>query len=1087
MKPTSLKLISHAFSVLVVFTLLSTPVMISPVLAAPGDLTRISVDATGAQANGGSRHNEMSGDGRFVVFESDATNLAGGTGGLFLKDRQTGAVIRVGVDGVNASISNDGRFISFNSDAANEVIGDTNGVSDIFVFDRQGGVVTRVSLDSSGAQSNGNSDKGTAISGDGRYVVFSSEATNLVSGDTNNVRDIFVYDRQTGQPRRVSVASNGAEANGNSDGVDISADGRYVTFHSAATNLVTGDTNGKADVFVYDLQTGNITRVSVNTSGAEATGGGFDPAISGDGRYVVFMSTSGNLDPRADEYGGKDLVYLHDRQSGQTILLSVASDGSILTVGLFDQPTISNNGRYVAFSFYDKGNNNGILHIWVRDLQTGESRQVAGGNASAGTASLSADGKFVAFASGASLGSGDTNGVSDIFVYELAFGPERNPTVAATAPDCGFSRPLCTYPTNASVSFMVLFSEPVSGVTVDDFTLDMLEGITGASITGVSGSGVQYIITINTGTGDGRLRLNVVDNDSIVDTALNPLGGVGVGNGNFSKFAGFLYIVDKNSPTVINIARSDPNPTIATEVRFTVSFSEFVYPVNAGDFVLSTTGDISGATITAIDPREDQFKAAATFTVTVNTGTGDGTLRLDLIDDDSILDNLYNPLGSTGAGNGSFTTGESYTINRNTPLVTGSLRAGANPTEAASVNFTVNFSQAVTGVDPADFALTSTGDVSGALVTNVSGSANTYTVTVSTGSGNGNLRLDVVDNDSILNVSNFPLGGTGTGNGNFTSGESYTIQRSNPIVNSITRIDPTPSSAQSVNFRITFSEAVTAVDISDFIVNTNGISGASVIAVNGAGNSYVVTVGTGTGNGGLRLDLVDNDSILDSANNPLGGVGAGNGNLAGETYTINKATVTYSSITFRSNGSNDGWVLESNENSNVGGSINSNEPTFKLGDSAKDQQYKAILHFPTEGLPDNAVVTSAILTIKRKNMTGTNPFTTHQNITIDIATGNFGFDSYLGSYALQALDFQAPSTLNGVGIIQNNPVGDVYWALLSGDGNRFINLKGVTQLRLAFQLDDNDDLGDDFLGFFSGDTPQLLDRPHLQIEYYTTR
>lgn len=198
-------------------------------------------------------------------------------------------------------------------------------------------------------------------------------------------------------------------------------------------------------------------------------------------------------------------------------------------------------------------------------------------------------------------------------------------------------------------------------------------------------------------------------------------------------------------------------------------------------------------------------------------------------------------------------------------------------------------------------------------------------------------------------------------------------------------------------------------------------------------------------------------------------------------------TIAYSTATFRSNGSNDGWVLESNENSNVGGGVNANEPTFKLGDNAKDQQYKAILHFPTEGLPDNAVITSAILTIKRKNMTGTNPFSTHQNITIDIATGNFGFDSYLGSYALQPLDFQAPSTLNNVGTIQNNPVGDVYWTLLSGDGNRFINLKGVTQFRLAFQLDDNDDLGDDFIGFFSGDTPQLLDRPHLQIEYYVTR
>jgi Tol biopolymer transport system component len=1089
MKLMLLKKLSRGFSTWMIFALLLSPGMSSSVLAAPGDLTRVSVDSSGLQANGSSRHDEISGDGRFVVFESDATNLAGGTGGLFLKDRQTGGVTRVGVAGSNPSISNDGRFIAFDSGTTTEVVGDTNGASDVFMFDRQSGTVSRISVDSSGGQSNANST-GTAISGDGRYVAFMSEATNLVGGDTNNAGDVFVHDNQTGQTRRVSVASNGSEANASAGAMDISADGRFVAFSSAATNLVTGDTNGKADIFVYDLQTGNTTRVSVNTSGAQADGGGFDPTISGDGRYVVFMSDSGNLDPRADEYRGKDLVYVHDRQIGQTTLASVASDGSILTVGLFDQPTISNNGRYVAFSFYDKGNNNGILHIWARDLQTGESKSVEGGDASSGSSSLSSDGKFVAFSSSASnLISGDTNGASDIFVREVAYGTERNPTVAAVAPECGFSTPVCTYPTQTNVSFSVLFSEPVTGVTADDFTLDMLEGITGASITGVGGFGVQYIVTVNTGTGDGRLRLNVVDNDNIVDTALNPLGGVGAGNGNFSKFAGFLYVIDKNSPAVTNIVRADPNPTIAAELHFTVSFSELVYPVSISDFVLSTTGDISGATITAINPREDQFDPAAIYTVTVNTGSGDGTLRLDLIDDDSIQDNnLGNPLGGTGIGNGSFTTGEAYTINKSAPLVTSSLRVGANPTEASSVNFTVSFSEAVTGVDPSDFFLTTTGGISGVLVTNVSGSGNTYTVTVNTGSGSGGIRLDVVDDDSILNASNFPLGGAGVGNGNFTSGEAYAIERNMPTVNSIARMDVNPSSAQSVNFRVTFSEPISGVGIDDFVFTQTGISGASLIAVNGSGNTYVVTVGTGSGNGTLRLDLIDNDSILDSSNNPLGGAGAGNGNFTtGGTYTINKATVIYSTETLRSGGANDGWVLESNENSNVGGSVNATAQTFRLGDTFQDTQYRAILHFPTEALPDNAVVTSVILIIKRQGVAGTNPFTTHQNIQIDITKGYFGFDSYLGSQALQASDFQAPSTLNAVGMIQNNPVEDVYWSLLNGDANRFINLKGVTQLRLSFQLDDNDDLGADYISFFSGDADQLSDRPRLQIEYYVTR
>jgi Tol biopolymer transport system component len=136
-----------------------------------------------------------------------------------------------------------------------------------------------------------------------------------------------------------------------------------LTFASGATNLVTGDTNGKGDVLVRDLQAGTTTRISVNSKGEQADGGGRSPDISGDGRYVVFLSASGNLDPRADESGNKELVYVHDRQGGQTTLASVYSEGGLLTVGLFEEPTISRDGRYVAFSFYDKGENMGIMDM----------------------------------------------------------------------------------------------------------------------------------------------------------------------------------------------------------------------------------------------------------------------------------------------------------------------------------------------------------------------------------------------------------------------------------------------------------------------------------------------------------------------------------------------------------------------------------------------------------------------------------------------------------------------------------------------------------------------------------------------------
>ena len=158
------------------------------------------------------------------------------------------------------------------------------------------GDTTRVSVDSSGAEANGRSTQ-SAISDDGRFVAFESGASNLVSGDTNNVDDIFVHDRQTGTTTRVSIDSSGVEANGYSASPVISNDGCVVAFYSEATNLVDGDTNGMGDVFVHECQTGLTTRISVDSSGNEANGTAneYNVDISGDGRFVVFSSDASNL------------------------------------------------------------------------------------------------------------------------------------------------------------------------------------------------------------------------------------------------------------------------------------------------------------------------------------------------------------------------------------------------------------------------------------------------------------------------------------------------------------------------------------------------------------------------------------------------------------------------------------------------------------------------------------------------------------------------------------------------------------------------------------------------------------------------
>ena len=221
--------------------------------AAPGDTTLVSVRQPGlVTAMGASSTARVSASGRYVAFRSAALDLVpGGTGGRihgYVTDLVAGTVERVSVasnetaansDTDNLAMSGDGRFVAFASIASNLVPNDTNAVGDVFVRDRQSGLTQRVSVSSTGAQA-GRASFAPCISGDGRYVAFGSRAANLVAGDTNNVDDVFLRDRQTGQTFRISVSNNGAQGNGSSFGCAFSADGRFVAFASHATNLVRG-------------------------------------------------------------------------------------------------------------------------------------------------------------------------------------------------------------------------------------------------------------------------------------------------------------------------------------------------------------------------------------------------------------------------------------------------------------------------------------------------------------------------------------------------------------------------------------------------------------------------------------------------------------------------------------------------------------------------------------------------------------------------------------------------------------------------------------------------------------------------------
>ena len=421
---------------------------------------RVSVASDGGQGNDRSVVPAISADGRFVAFISLGDNLVpgdtNGTFDIFVHDRDTGTTERVNVasDGTQGNdhsfspaISADGRFVAFRSCASNLVLGDTNGVcfpegfagQDIFVHDRVTGTTERVSVASDGTEANDFSSS-PAISADGRFVAFPSRASNLFSGDSNGEWDIFVHDRDTGITEHVSVASDGTPGNDWSFSPAISADGRFVAFSSQADNLVPGDSNGQFDTFVHDRVTGTTERVSVASDGMQGNADSGSSTISADGRFVAFLSTAGNL--VLGDTNGRDDIFVHDRDTGITERVSVASDGTQENANSRFSPAISADGRFVAFDSFATnlvpGDTNGREDIFVHDRVTGTTERVnvhsdgtqANQNGSQ-EPDISADGRFVAFYSAAkNLVDGDTNDAPDIFVHDRGAPPQLSLTGA---------------------------------------------------------------------------------------------------------------------------------------------------------------------------------------------------------------------------------------------------------------------------------------------------------------------------------------------------------------------------------------------------------------------------------------------------------------------------------------------------------------------------------------------------------------------------------------------------------------------------------------------------------------------------------
>jgi Tol biopolymer transport system component len=290
-----------------------------------GTVEIVSLATGGTQAQGQSEYPSISEDGRFVAFLSSASNLSAGDVNndfdVFVRDRQLGVttLVSAGMTGVAANlgsnlpcISGNGRYVAFESLATNLVPGDTNGCYDVFIRDLSMATTARASVSTGGGE--GDEESAFAsISSDGRYVTFASLATSLVRGDTNNVHDIFIHDSMLGTTDRVSVGRGGVESDSRSFYGKVSTDGRFVAFNSTATNLVLGLPTGYENVYVRDLDLRMTTVMSRGLNGLEGNGSSSKPSITSGGRYVVFESTASNL-VSGDSNGWPD-IFIHDRDA----------------------------------------------------------------------------------------------------------------------------------------------------------------------------------------------------------------------------------------------------------------------------------------------------------------------------------------------------------------------------------------------------------------------------------------------------------------------------------------------------------------------------------------------------------------------------------------------------------------------------------------------------------------------------------------------------------------------------------------------------------------------------------------------------
>ena len=691
-----------------------------------GEIVLVNADSGGIQGDSSADRPAMSGDGNFVSFYSEATNLApndrNGQSDVFRKNLTTGAVAIVSSRNANVpsfsaaalssslaapSVSDNGRYVVFYSRADNLIPGTTIAYDKVFLRDLQTDTTVLVSTSASGVSATTDA-RSAIISGNGQYVVFSSDADNLIDGDEPGSIDVFRKNLFTGAIEIVNVTFGGIRANYLIESFAVSDDGRYIALATGADNLVAGDDNSTSDVFRKDMFTGAVVLVSTTAGGVVGNSNSGLPAISGDGRYVSFESSAENLVP-GDNNSYSD-IFRKDLTTGAVELVSVTA-GGLQGDHFTTSPAMSSDGRYVTFATFATnlvaGDNNTHFDVFRKDLADGSLVLVSVrpdgliGSDGSDSATISDDGRYVAFRSRSeNFASDDDNDDYDVFLKDLTSGTVTllsRTAFISTSSGSGLASHSHspTLSGNASRVVLVTGGRVVAGDgnLLDDvyaYSTGVLSAVAASTDVGLDGSG-NLIITDAGGTSHDELTVQTSGSLVIVSDPNNLLApGLGMSaiDGNtvsipLASIAGNIQIntLGGNDHVTLDyfggnfgrdiVYQGGAGGSDSLQVIGDATDSVQHTFTNANDGSIALAGALTGTiTYTGLEPIVDQILNVADRVFTFNGGAETITLTTGA--------NLQNRIDST--------LGESVEFNNPTGSLTINAGTGADTITVSSLD-----------------------------------------------------------------------------------------------------------------------------------------------------------------------------------------------------------------------------------------------------------------------------------------------------------------------------------------------------------------------------------------------------------------